>query len=304
MSKSEMNRTNLSKKCGMRLKEKRKEKGLTQKKLAEAIGVCDDKYISCFETGKRMISEAVALDAASVLGVSADYLLGNTDNPITSEYKFLKELDNLNPETLLMMLISKLNLGSIEFKCEKNAPYRPDDSMNPIQQSLNDIEFTAKIQDVERISLSDSVALIEDRKEAVKICSIYFQDRKIPFAFFRSVIFELLDMIKSKIENMNHYYEASLRLYPYDYSTRELLLIESENRQIQNNPFFEALTKDALNLPALERTAVSRGEKTPPVLDNFQEITNDYEGYDEDMIEEWEESLELVNHFNSPKDTA
>lgn len=69
--------------CGLRLKECREEKHLTQSELAEKIGVVSQQ-ISNYENGRRgFASTAVAL--GSVLGVSANYLLGHTDFKTASD---------------------------------------------------------------------------------------------------------------------------------------------------------------------------------------------------------------------------
>ena len=57
MSKKEKSNTTEAKKRGGRLRECRGAvKGMTQAKLAKLCD-CDEKYISAFETGSRMINE-------------------------------------------------------------------------------------------------------------------------------------------------------------------------------------------------------------------------------------------------------
>ncbi len=60
---------------GQRLKELRKAKGLTQKQLADLIGV-KNSIISFYEVGDRIPSPEVIKKLAAVLHVSADFLLG------------------------------------------------------------------------------------------------------------------------------------------------------------------------------------------------------------------------------------
>ena len=59
---------------GNRLYEKRKEKGLTQEKLAELIGVTP-QMISYTEQGKKAIRPENLIKICKTLNVSADYLL-------------------------------------------------------------------------------------------------------------------------------------------------------------------------------------------------------------------------------------
>ncbi len=57
------------------LRDLRKEKGLTQRKLAERVWV-DPSTIALYEMGDRSPSLEVLVRLARVLGVTTDYLLG------------------------------------------------------------------------------------------------------------------------------------------------------------------------------------------------------------------------------------
>ncbi|MBE5736602.1 MAG: helix-turn-helix transcriptional regulator [Clostridiales bacterium] len=63
-----------------RLRELRKEKGVTQKVVADAIGVTESAY-SNYEQGLREPSVMIIIALCRYYDVSADYLLG-----INSEY--------------------------------------------------------------------------------------------------------------------------------------------------------------------------------------------------------------------------
>lgn len=64
---------------GNRLRELRKQKKLTQKQLAALIGV-KNSIISFYEVGDRIPSPEIIIKLATVLHVSADYLLGIEKN--------------------------------------------------------------------------------------------------------------------------------------------------------------------------------------------------------------------------------
>lgn len=61
-----------------RLREARTEKGLTQKELAERIGVTKGR-VTHYETNKGHPNTPVLLEICRVLNVSSDWLLGLTD---------------------------------------------------------------------------------------------------------------------------------------------------------------------------------------------------------------------------------
>lgn len=64
------------KKLGKRIQSARKETGVSQEQLAEAIGK-SPSAISTIETGKRGASLETLVHIANVLQVSADYLLAD-----------------------------------------------------------------------------------------------------------------------------------------------------------------------------------------------------------------------------------
>ena len=66
-----------------RIKELRKQQGLTQNKLAELIGA-DSNLISRWETGKSKPISLYVQKLAQALGTSTDYLLGDTDDSTPS----------------------------------------------------------------------------------------------------------------------------------------------------------------------------------------------------------------------------
>ncbi|MBQ8162909.1 MAG: helix-turn-helix transcriptional regulator [Clostridia bacterium] len=84
---------------GVRIKEVRKQRKLTQQELAEKVNI-SDVYIGEIERGIKMPSIPVFIDIIKALDISADYLLRDTvpsgmpyiNNEIT------QKLDKLNPK--------------------------------------------------------------------------------------------------------------------------------------------------------------------------------------------------------------
>ncbi len=93
---------------GKRLRALRKEKKLTQKQLGNLIGV-QDSVISFYELGDRMPSPEIIARLATVLHVSADYLMG-LDRHNTVD---LSGLDNTDVELVrhLADVLRKKNEG-------------------------------------------------------------------------------------------------------------------------------------------------------------------------------------------------
>lgn len=65
---------------GAQLKSIRKSRGVTQKKLANAIGA-SERGIQHYELNEREPSLSTLLALANYFNVSIDYLVGRTDNP-------------------------------------------------------------------------------------------------------------------------------------------------------------------------------------------------------------------------------
>ncbi len=67
----------------MRLKELRKQRRLSQLKLAMDLNM-NQNSISSYENGEREADYATLIKLADYFDVSVDYLLGRTDNPETN----------------------------------------------------------------------------------------------------------------------------------------------------------------------------------------------------------------------------
>ena len=93
---------------GKRLKDLRESSGLTQKQVAERVGVTS-AVISAYETGIRQPSYAVLVKLAALYNVSSDYLLGISDSR-TRESRHLVSLDGLSSSNaaLVIQLIDAL----------------------------------------------------------------------------------------------------------------------------------------------------------------------------------------------------
>ena len=63
-----------------RFKQVRLENKLTQRQIAELIGISEQSY-QRYEYGKVVPSALVLISIADALGVSLDYLVGRSDEP-------------------------------------------------------------------------------------------------------------------------------------------------------------------------------------------------------------------------------
>ncbi len=95
-------------KLGLRIKELRIKKGLTQDNLAELVG-CNTSHISNIENNHTKVSFNVLLSIANTLNTSIDYLLANQydnsqlalDNEIL---RAIKDCDNQKKEKILKII--------------------------------------------------------------------------------------------------------------------------------------------------------------------------------------------------------
>ena len=78
-----------------RIKEVRKEKGLTQAKVAKIIGMEQTQY-SRYERGENEIKVNVLIDICKALNVSADYILELTDEQHPAGYRITNIENSFN----------------------------------------------------------------------------------------------------------------------------------------------------------------------------------------------------------------
>jgi len=103
---------------GERLNKIRKEKGITQKNLAEIIGV-DKSAVSLYERDWNDPSDEIKVRIAQYLQISLDYLLGVIDQPVSyvRQNAFLDVLGHMSNEEQEML--SEF-CGYILFRREKS----------------------------------------------------------------------------------------------------------------------------------------------------------------------------------------
>ena len=77
------------------LKKYRIEKGITQIRLSIESGVSQET-ISAYESGKAMPSAETLIKMSNFLGVSIDFLLDKTDNPLINLNKNDEDLELVN----------------------------------------------------------------------------------------------------------------------------------------------------------------------------------------------------------------
>ena len=82
---------------GCRLKEMRKERGLTQEQLAEALNI-STPHLGNIEIGKRGISVDLLMEVSEVLNVSVDFLIRGTDSTTQQIKPLLAQIRELRAQ--------------------------------------------------------------------------------------------------------------------------------------------------------------------------------------------------------------
>lgn len=92
---------------GSRLREVRKEKGLTQTELGELIGV-GKSAICCYEKETRNPTLEAVIEMIHVFGVSADYLIGSDYlAPISDKDKIIEYVSMTREEIIFIEELKK-----------------------------------------------------------------------------------------------------------------------------------------------------------------------------------------------------
>lgn len=94
---------------GERLKKLRTDKGITQEKLGNIIGV-SDRVIGYYEADNRFPKDDILLNKiADYFDVSLDYLLGRTENE-----KLVQDIDKkMQDNNIVIAANSKVDLGKL-----------------------------------------------------------------------------------------------------------------------------------------------------------------------------------------------
>ncbi|MBU9728491.1 helix-turn-helix domain-containing protein [Diplocloster modestus] len=111
------------KNVGANIQRIRLEHGLTQEKLAEAIGI-SSSYMSSIETGRKYPSSNILYAIRSYFGVPMSQIMGVGDEETDNEKEELKELDFYDRQLLRMMKYfsmaqKKIICETIEFLKDK-----------------------------------------------------------------------------------------------------------------------------------------------------------------------------------------
>ena len=90
---------------GLRLKSLRLENNLSQAKLAQALSLSANT-ISQYETGKRFPDQRGIITICRFFNITADYLLGLSDNKRTTDDNFSSKFLNEKQQNAINELIS------------------------------------------------------------------------------------------------------------------------------------------------------------------------------------------------------
>lgn len=101
----------INKTFGERVRERRKQIGISQDELGRRIGYKSRSSINKIELGERDISQTKAVQIAKALDTSVDYLLG--DEPLTKSESFAVQIPGIIPVPDLSTVKSVPLLGSI-----------------------------------------------------------------------------------------------------------------------------------------------------------------------------------------------
>jgi repressor LexA len=98
---------------GERIKEKRKEKGWSQRELAARMGYSHHSTLARIETGQVDVSQTRIVQFAEVLGVSIAYLMGWVEEETQKKNDTLSDIIlKMNEDMELLSMVETLaNLG-------------------------------------------------------------------------------------------------------------------------------------------------------------------------------------------------
>ena len=119
---------------GQKIREFRKERGITLAKLANKIGI-STSYLSSVERGLRKPSIPMLKRISEQLNISIGYLVGDMDEAVTAE-KLRLMRENLNLTLVDLAEISELPFDILE-KFEAGTAKPDEDELKKISEALN-----------------------------------------------------------------------------------------------------------------------------------------------------------------------
>ncbi len=151
----------------MRLKELRKERGLSLKELADVLGVAEST-VSLYENSKREASYTVLQKLSNYFGVSIDYLLGVSEN---------KGEGNSNPYSIHIPILESVSLSGNNIECNYSA------EKESIELGSNEDFFYFKMHgDSMAPQISDGdIALIKKQNDAESgsVAAVIYKDNPV-----------------------------------------------------------------------------------------------------------------------------
>ena len=109
--------TNIDNLCGIRLGECRKDRKLTQAELGERAGLAT-KTITAIENGSRNLTKSNAILIGNILGVSPEYLLGESEyKNMADEWNHIHNEAAKECDFMVAAIRSLALLNGYELKC-------------------------------------------------------------------------------------------------------------------------------------------------------------------------------------------
>ena len=218
MRKRTESNTELRIKKGLRLKECREDKNLTQEELAKLCNYSRKQYIYSFEHGVRDITPNHAHDFAKILNVNEKYLLHETDMKESIDPLTIGDPDTTTIENEIIKCF--LMLG-----CSINAFITPLINDNSEKEIVN-------IQELKGLDFDKVLCRYEKNGEIreVYITDIQIDNKIFPYKAFRMLVYYVKDMIELSLNNFNHFYLMNAMLDIND-STRETIINNANNKE-------------------------------------------------------------------------
>lgn len=125
-----------------RLKQLRKERGLTQQELSKKVGI-PRSTIAGYETDVAEPDMAKISILANFFNVSSDYLLGHSDNPKTAEQLTTKDEKDI-AKTMKKLKERLMNEEGLMFEGEALSPETIELLLTEIEQQERIVKITNK----------------------------------------------------------------------------------------------------------------------------------------------------------------
>ena len=206
--KATENDSELNKKRGLRLKECREYRKLTQEKFAEEYGK-STTYLSMLECGQRTINWNKAQELADILSVNPAYIMLESDNMLRGQHsRGYEEFGSIDESFIRFLIASEHTISfCVVVLYDGKKPNEKTLSNGLTVTDWNSLKLKVQMNDLKEFSLSDNHCMLqtENGLSECLITDVCIDGTTMTYGHFVYHIYRLYDYINFTINSLKDF---------------------------------------------------------------------------------------------------